>query len=219
LLNKFFIRKIKLENENYYHVFNRGVDKRDIFLCKEDFERFLSCLKEFNRVEIIGSLKDLSINRSHSVASQPPSGLVEIIAFCLNSNHYHLILKQLIEGGISKFMHKVSMGFAHYFNQKNKRSGALFQGAFEAYPINNEQKLAWLSAYVNCNYEIHKIGKAKDWSWSSYGDYMRIKPEMLCKKEVILSQFESSEQYLDFCGKVIIEAKDIKIVQKYLLNQ
>jgi len=77
--------------------------------------------------------------------------LVEIIVYCLNPNHYHIILRQVSEGGVSKFMLKLSSGYSSYFNKKNKRSGSLFQGRFKAVHIDSNEYLLYLSAYVNKN--------------------------------------------------------------------
>jgi len=76
-------------------------------------------------------------------------------------NHYHLILKQLIDNGISMFMHKLADSYSHYFNKKYERSGSLFEGTYKSIYIKKDSYLFWLSGYINGNSEIHKIAKAE----------------------------------------------------------
>ena len=208
------MRKTVFANEQYYHLYNRGVDKREVFLDEEDFLRFLTCLREFNRQEAIGSLYEKNLREKRNGSSAPIRGaelpgpaLVEIVAYCLNPNHYHLILKQNSEKGIERFMHKLSTGYTNYFNKKYKRSGALFQGRFKAIHIDSNEYLLHLSVYVNRNYFIHgydesKILEAKpprgglaskisqnEWKYCSAPDYLGKRLGTLCKKEIILNQF------------------------------
>jgi putative transposase len=90
--------------------------------------------------------------------------LVEINAYCLNQNHFHLIVKQLRSGGISEFMQKIGTGHTMYFNKKYNRSGSLFQGTFKSTHINSNELLLYLSVYVNANHRIHGYPD-KDWQY------------------------------------------------------
>jgi len=137
----------------------------------------------------------------------------------LLANHYHFILKQLVDNGIETFMHKLGTGYTNYFNTKHKRTGALFEGPFKAYPINNDGKLCQLSAYVNCNYEIHKLGKAEYWKFCSYKDYLRLRDGKLINKDVVLELFNNNiDEYIKYCGIVIKESQDKKRVEKMLVE-
>ncbi len=129
------MRKVIFTNKEYYHIYNRGVDKRVIFENKYDYVRFIESMFEFNIDKSIGSLyKKRLKNKNDSISNLQKNceKLVEIIAYCLNHNHYHLLLKQVADGGISKFMHKIGTGYTNYFNEKKDRSGSLFQGSFKA---------------------------------------------------------------------------------------
>ena len=164
------MRKEPLVTGEYYHIYNRGVDKRDIFNDLKDLERFKESIKQFNQIEGIGSLelyhKSISVRASvralgsHStqLKSEP---LVAMVAFCINPNHFHFILKQLVDGGIAKFMQKILGGYTCYFNQKNQRSGSLLQGTFKSKLIENDNYFKKIFAYVNQNYSIHNIPKNK----------------------------------------------------------
>jgi hypothetical protein len=118
------MRKFKFIIGEKYHVYNRGVDKRVIFNDKHDVERFFQTLRLFNTVEPIGSLYEFSL-RKNKIKSIP---LVYFITYSLQSNHFHFVLEQAAEDGISKFMKRV---YVWYFNNKYKRSGSLFQGPYK----------------------------------------------------------------------------------------
>ena len=134
------MKRINIQKGEYYHIYNRGVDKREIFLDKYDYHRFLLGIKEFNQLESIGSiyLKQRSVF-NHPVTKSEK--LVEFVAYSLLPNHYHFLLKELSDKGISKFMHKMSMGYSRFFNEKYERSGALFQGPYKIAHIDSENYL------------------------------------------------------------------------------
>jgi REP element-mobilizing transposase RayT len=232
------MRKIKFETGKYYHIFNRGVDKRKIFLEKRDYFRFLESMKELNTTKVIDSLyrhKQLKrkkekieakllrfdTNRRSLASTIPAAPLVEIIAYCLNPNHYHLLIKSLIKNGVSKFMHKLNTGYTKYFNAKHKRSGSLFQGTFKAVEITSDFQLAHASAYINGNAEVHKIAKAKDWPWSSYPDYLDQRENNLItiNKQPVLVDFKNPSAYEQYVVQVIKNSAKIKQdIKKYLLE-
>ena len=154
------LRKQPLITGEYYHVYNRGVDKRDIFLDKNDIYRFIESIKGFNQTEGVLSLANL---RKSQIEVKPLSEkqLVHIVVFCLNPNHFHFILKQNVNGGIAKFMQKLQGGYTYYFNVKNSRSGSLFQGTFKSQLIRDENYFNKTLGYVNKNYQVHDIPESK----------------------------------------------------------
>lgn len=129
-----------------YHVYNRGVDKRNIFKNKSDYERFLSVLERFNTPLAANNTSRDSIRRKKEDAS-----LVKIHAYCLMPNHYHLILEQLADNGIPKFLQKTMTGYTMYFNLKHNRSGVLFQGKTKSKLILEDDYLRWLKQYIALN--------------------------------------------------------------------
>lgn len=156
------MRKHPIITGENYHIYNRGVDKRDIFSDKMDIRRFVESINEFNNTDAIISLANLRKNKIE-IGPKALSGkpLVAIIAYCLNPNHFHFILKQLEDGGIAKFMQKLQGGYTSYFNVKNSRSGSLFQGTFKAQHIGNENYFNKTLGYVNKNYKVHNIPEDK----------------------------------------------------------
>lgn len=142
-------RKFKFSEQEYYHVYNRGVEKRDIFLDNKDRERFLKLLflcNGSNRVIV----KDLPQGRPLGEVDRGEK-LVDIGVYCLMPNHFHILIKEIKSGGVTKFMSKLSTSYSMYFNSKYKRSGALFQGKFGAGQINDDNHLKYLFAYIHLN--------------------------------------------------------------------
>lgn len=153
------MRKQPLVTGEYYHIYNRGVDKRDIFKDKKDVSRFIESMCEFNTLEGITSLANA---RKTQIEVKPLSEpLVAIVAYCLNPNHFHFVLRQLADGGISEFMKKLQGGYTYYFNVKHNRSGSLFQGTFKSQHMGTENYFNKILGYTNKNYQVHNIPKNK----------------------------------------------------------
>ena len=146
-------RRMEFEVGEYYHIFNRGVDKRDIFNHDEDKLRFLRSMEAFNRkrrVEIRSF--DFDALPAPEAPEKDPAleaPLIAIHCYALMENHFHCILKELQEGGVSLFMSKVLSGYTQYFNKINNRSGVLFQGPFQCTSLPNEASL------LNCERSVH----------------------------------------------------------------
>lgn len=206
------MRKVQLVDGEYYHIFNRGVDKRDIFIDEDDFQRFLTSMIEFNVLEPIGSIFENSFRKETKVGnkasrSKNKAPLVEYIAYCLNKNHFHLIIKQCIEKGIEKLMHRLGLGFTKYFNEKHKRSGSLFQGTFKSVHVESNEQLIYLSAYVNLNNRVHsKLGNLV--SKSSWQEFVGKPKERLCKVEIILDQFRNISEYKKMAEETVEEIRN-----------
>lgn len=218
------MRKVIFENDNYYHVYNRGVDKRDVFLDDYDYVRFLTCMREFNSIRQIESLFKLKRTApkalpQSALGASSDERLIDFVAYSLLSNHYHFLLRQKKEDGISKFMQKVGAGYTSYFNSKYERSGSLFQGTFKAVELKSSDKIIQLSAYVNGNSEIHGYSKAENYRWSSYQDYLLKRSGIMCDKEVVMQNFSNKEEYRKFCDLVINETKEERTeLADYLLE-
>jgi len=134
----------------FYHIYNRGTEKRKIFFNARDYTRFLALLCLCNG-EFPVDLKRQGSTLSEILAQDRGESLVDICAYCLMPNHFHLILKEIKEGGISKFMQKLITGYTMYFNKVYERSGVLFQGKFKSEHANDDNYLKYLVAYVHLN--------------------------------------------------------------------
>ena len=206
------IRRQPLITGHMYHIYNRGVDKRDIFSDKSDIYRFIESIKEFNREDKIVSLANLrKSKRNLEIEAKPLSQakeepLVELIAYCLNPNHFHFILKQSADNGITNFMKKLQGGYTYYFNVKNSRSGSLFQGVFKSQLINNENYYNKLIGYVNKNYLIHSIPEnKKDLVFSGDYEYENNKFNIISKKEGenTLNTFGGLNKFKKHCDEIV----------------
>ena len=194
------MRKIEYEIGEIYHIFNRGVDKRKIFSNQKDLNRFFESMIAFNSVKPIGSLFEQGFQKEK--IKKP---LVDIIAYNLLPNHFHLILREIREGGISEFMKRLAGGYTWYFNNKNKRSGVLFQSTFKGKHIDSNEYLLHVSVYVNLNDKIPLGGetakltaKLGNLTKSSWGEYLGDNNENVCKKDIILEQFKNIADYKEF---------------------
>jgi len=194
------LRRNPFVNEEFYHIFNRGVDKRAIFINQPDIQRFFQSMNEFNTLNPIGSIFENSFRKKSPLGSlaskskRPSKRLVDFICFCLNENHYHFILKQVSDQGIEKFMHRLSTGYTKYFNLKHKRTGVLFQGPFKSVHIGENEQLLHTSVYVNLNFKIHQLGSFAS-KLSSWDEYTGKTKNSFCQKYDILGQFKSKDDY------------------------
>jgi len=211
------MRKVQFANGEYYHIFNRGVEKRDIFTNQEELDRFFQSMNEFNTLTPIGSIYVASFRKNNLLRNLvPKSGnLVDFICYCLCPNHYHFILRQVADHGIAKFMHRLGLGYTNYFNEKYKRSGSLFQGTFKANHIDSDEYLLYISAYVNLNYKVHQL--TDNLFSSSLEDYLQdVEKEKLCDTKIILNQFANISEYKSFAENAIIIAQERKELEKII---
>ncbi len=218
------MRKIKFVNNEYYHIYNRGVDKRNIFSEEKDYYKFLKNLEDLNnRLYYSQRQRTKFSGKKMEELSSFLAGrerLVDIVSYSLSPNHFHLIVKQLKDKGIPVFMHKTSTSHTNYFNKKYKRSGSLFESSYKAIHVDNNDYLLWLAGYVNGNIEIHGTAKADSYEWSSFQDLLTVgETDILGDKEVIISQFSNREKFKKFVGRVIKESKIRKDLEKYLLEE
>jgi putative transposase len=181
------MNRVKPANDEVYHIYNRGVEKRNIFGSDRDRFRFIHDLYEFNdRMPAANSYycqpSEVGLRKDRKREL-----LVEILAFCLMPNHFHLMLKQVSDDGITEFMRKLGTGYVNYFNIKNKRVGPLFQGKYKAALIQKESYYIILPHYIHLNplkiiMPNWKEGSIKDlkkainflenYRWSSFQDYI-----------------------------------------------
>lgn len=220
-----YMRKVICTTDNFYHVYNRGTDKRKIFLDQKDYFRFIHDLFEFNNVDVVSNVNfrftqaqktenyggPTSIVTRDLIMKEPRKRLVDIVSFCLMPNHFHFIFQQLIDGGITKFMQKLCTGYSMYFNQKYKRSGTLFQGRFKAILVDKDEYFLPLSGYIHANpIELIEPGWKENgiknstkvqnflqkYRWSSYLDCIGIKNfPSVLNSAFLMDYFENKKDY------------------------
>lgn len=195
---------IKLDIKGgFYHVYNRGVEKRIIFEDEMDYKVFLGYLKEYLSPEVdknkfvhIITVKDTVFN---GVPRQPNNyhKKVDLLAYCLMPNHFHLLIKQLEKGGMKNFIHSLLLRYSRYFNQKYKRVGPLFQGRYKAVLIDNDSYLLHLSRYIHLNPSEYVSNLTQ--AYSSYSDYLGLRSISWVNTGIILAYFNQVKS-LDFKG-------------------
>jgi putative transposase len=191
------IRKTSFEVNEFYHIYNRGNSKQKIFNNKEDYERFLKLLFLSNgdnnfKIHFIKDDIIYDFNRGEK--------LVNIGAYCLMPNHFHILIKQISDNGVSRFMQKLTTAYVMYYNEKYKRTGSLFEGKFKSEHIGNDRYLKYIFSYIHLNpiklieskwKEIGIKNKDKtmaflrDYKYSTFKDYLnedRIESVILNKK-------------------------------------
>jgi len=209
------MRKTPLVNNHIYHVFNRGVEKRHIYLDNQDYLRFIHNLYEFNDRSPVINARYYFNSKTRQVESNllmqsrhPTKDLVDVMVFTLMPNHFHLLIRQKQKGGITKFMQKVCTGYTMYFNKKYKRVGGLFQGRFKSVLVSRKEHFIYLPYYIHSNPLALNINHANttdwranmlyltDYRWSSFPDYIGIKNfPSVTYREFILSIFGGDKQY------------------------
>lgn len=143
-------RNFEIVPSELYHIYNRGTDKRNIFTSVRDYERFLTLLYVSNgNMPVHLQLQGSTLNKVADI--DLGKKLVDIGVYCLMPNHFHIILRGIEVGGVSRFMQKLTTGYTMYFNKRHERSGSLFQGRYKAVHIDKDHYLKYLMAYIHLN--------------------------------------------------------------------
>lgn len=195
------IIKQYLEN-GHYHIYNRGVEKRDIFLDDQDYRVFLHLLKFYLSPEPQQSQEQhplttlIGFNPVRPRPLQSLGGEIELLAYCLMPNHFHLLLKQSTLDGMTKLIRRLSTTYSMYFNRRYKRVGHLFQGAFKAVLVQEDSYLLHLSRYLHLNPVGLTRSNPVNYPYSSYEYYLGNKKAPWIKPELILEYFKNSSLVL-----------------------
>ena len=192
-----------LEN-GYYHIYNRGVEKREIFLDKQDYAVFLSYLKEYlspkdekklmerlSKPDITYQEKDKIIK---SLRMNNFYDDISLYSYCLMLNHFHLLIKQSKAESIHYFLKSICTRYAMYFNRKYKRTGHLFQGIYKAVLVTSDEQLLYLTRYIHkqaLNLQLDTL-QTQEVQPSSYGEYLGLRKTPWIKSEEILKYFSNA---------------------------
>ena len=211
-------RKISFSEGEYYHIYCRGVEKRNIFLDNKDRERFQALLFLCNGTKpVVYRLVQGETLYQTDVGEK----IVAIGAYKLMPNHLHILVKEISENGVTEFMQKVNTAYSMYFNKKYERVGPLFQGAFGARHITRDEHLKYLFAYIHLNLikliepkwkeeGIKDLERAKNYlenypfsSYASYCGKTRKEDSILSKKE-FPDYFSEKHDFKDFIDDWLI---------------
>ncbi len=219
-------RKLVFANEQVYHVFNRGVERRPIFTNRRDYSRALETIKFYRYGNLplkFSKFLDLANDKKDEFWKNLTTKnlQVEIIAFCLMPNHFHFLLKQKKESGISKFISNFSNSYTKYFNTKNQRVGPLLQGLFKVVFVDSDEQFIHLSRYIHLNPVTSYLIKSEDlenYQWSSYFEYLEPEGKKIINSEEILGFFKSVDKYKKFVLDQVNYARELDKIKHLVLE-
>jgi putative transposase len=239
------MRKFKFEKGKIYHIYNRGVEKRNIFKDDNDRWRFLQGLFLFNDEKTTANLLwQMEKNRGRvtfgilreffAKEKRNRDPLARIMADCLMPNHFHLLLEEIKENGISRFMQKLGTGYARYFNNKYQRVGGLFQGPFKAASAEKENYLKYLLVYIDVinpgelvepqlkEEGVKDIGAimkfAESYPWSTHQEYLGKRESIIIEKGLLGEFFPTARKYREFVENVLKSRRWKKAAPLFLEN-
>ncbi|MDP2930513.1 MAG: transposase [bacterium] len=245
-------RKTQFVNDGIYHIVMRRIGDKSLFLGKDDYYRGIFSLYEFNNakaVEISKRRRDRIIEKKRlakiggdrvsaklKLSIDGREKLIDILAFTLMPNHMHILVRQLKEGGITKFVNKVGAGYPAYFRKKHKikEKGYFFQSRFVSVPIKTDEQLITTFVYIHTNpvsliesgwkegkvkNKIKAIKFLEDYRWSSYQDYLGKKNFSSVTERDFLTEMIGGEKNIKALIKEwISHKKDIKIMEETVLE-
>jgi len=212
------LRTTPLVTSHIYHVFNRGVNKADIYFEDSDYVRFRKVLDYYQSID--KPLRPFShfsqVANSDPVSEQPRK--VSIFAYCLMPNHFHLLLKQFSDGGITWFMQHLSNSYSHYIHTKYKRTGPLFEGRFKNVLVESDEQFLHVLRYIHLNPLVSGlVNDLRKYNHSSYSVYIGLDTDNFCETKLGLSFFKTRKGFEKFVldqanyGKALEKIKQLAI--------
>ena len=214
-------RGLVFANDEYYHIYNRGIDRRVTFTNKREYQRALQLLwfyqyaaipirySRYNEVE--AQLKTTYLEQMKSSGK-----LVEIVAFSLMPNHFHLLIKQRQEQGIATYIANFVNAYTKYFNTKHQRTGALFQGIFKAVYVESEEQLVHLVRYIHLNPVASRLITMHDlaiYPWSSHGQYLKNASSDIIERDTIAMVRTLVPDYEQFINDHVSYAQELEKIK------
>ncbi|MBU0570116.1 transposase [Patescibacteria group bacterium] len=216
-------RKVVLANGETYHIFNRSIASQEILVGRKELQRMLDLIDYYRFPQALSFSKYKNLTSemktqytSNFKKNQP---LVEIYAFCFMPTHFHLLLKQISEKGITIFASKFQNGFAKYFNKITKRDGGVFNRPFKAKRIATDDELAHVSRYIHLNPITSYLITPEElatYDWTSHSFYMGKGGGDIVNIEFLLKIFGSSEKYEKFILDQVEYQRSLDQIKKLL---
>lgn len=220
-------RSVVFANNEIYHVFNRSIAREDIFAQNQKvylnkaleiitFYRFAQKIKLSRFKQLSAELKKQYLD---AVGTTTP--LVEIYAFAFMPNHYHFLLKQIKDKGIVTFISNFQNSFAKIFNLQNNRNGALFQNAFKAKRVTNDEQFIHVSRYIHLNpvtSYIIEFDKLASFKWTSFPDYAGNNQASFIMSDFLLKMFGSREKYIKFVADQVAYQRTLAEIKSLIID-
>ena len=199
---------------NYYHIFNRGVNKAPIFLGEGDYSRFHKTAIHY----LSKKVKYSSILTFSDTVSER-NDKVQVLAYCLMPNHFHFLVKQIADNGITDYFRHLLNAYSHYINVKYKRVGPLFQGPFKSILVASDEQLLHLSRYIHLNPLVSGlVSDLEKYPLSSYLSYLGHKEDLLNDSSFIRNRFKSGDEYARFVLDQADYARELDRVKHLLAD-
>ena len=220
------MRKVVFANEGIYHIFNRSIEQRPVFTTKREYNR-ATLTFDFYRFKSppLRLAKFLQLEKTAReiffINLKKADKQVEIISYCLMPNHFHFLLRQTSENGITKFLSNFANSYTRYFNTKQKRKGPLFEGIFKAVYIETDEQLIHVSRYIHLNPIASFLIKENDldfYPWSSFPEFLNESTDVICNKSTILNFFPSKKKYRQFVHDRIDYAQKLEKIKHLILE-
>lgn len=203
----------------FYHIYNRGSEKRNIFTQPRDYSRFQKTFYYYHLLGPKPSFSKFTKSDLNLFKPDPNKRIVEIVCYCLMPNHFHFLVRQLKENGISTFMSQLSNSYTKYFNTKYTRVGALLQGSFKAVLVETDEQLVHLSRYIHLNPMVSGLVKnLYVYKWSSYLEYINGE-RIYCSPEEILNFYPSNNAYQEFIEAQIDYGTTLEILKHRVIDE
>lgn len=211
------------EADAMYHVYNRGVNKMDIFTDKRDYSVFLSFLKYALLSDEANQYKDsvdtslLTDAQRFNLRREGLADKLELVSYCLMPNHFHLLVYQYEPDAITRLMRSVATGYSMYFNKRHKRVGSLFQGVYKASRINSEDYWQHIGRYIHLN-PLDLGVDYERYDYSSYQFFVGKAKADWVKPGLLMDDFRSIKEYEKFVRDWIPRRNDLKELKGVLAN-
>ena len=217
------MRKEPLASGNYYHIFNRSIAQYRIFEDENLSSRFIQIIDLYRFIDFsyrYSDFSNLSEQNQEIIVDRlqiSDKKYVEIIAYCVMPTHFHLILKQDAEAGITKYMAKVLNSYSRYFNLSHGRKGPLWESHFDSVLVKNDEQMLHLTRYIHLNpVSAGLVKNPESWKYSSYLEYLSSKEGGLCSYDEIIDITPS--QYQKFINDQIAYQKELSIIKSILID-
>lgn len=214
-------RALVFVNESYYHVYNRGIDRRHTFTNKREYTRALELLTFYQYTNIPIRYSRFieapeKLRQSYYGTMQNSGKLVEVVAYCLMPNHFHLLIKQRKEKGIASYVSNFINAYTKYFNTKYQRIGPLFQGVFKAVFVETDEQLIHLTRYIHLNPVSSRMITTETlplFPWSSHPHYLKRTNSELIEKTTVSTILEMIPNYEKFIIDQIAYAQELEKIK------
>ncbi|MFH0943156.1 MAG: transposase [Candidatus Beckwithbacteria bacterium] len=217
-------RLIPLVTNEIYHVFNKGISSQIVFADKSDYQRAEDSLLYYKHAKPpikysrLFSIHKDSRNDLIKQLEKEKNNLVDLITYCFMPNHFHLLLKQLVDNGISQYLSNYSNSYTRYFNTKHERLGPLFQGKFKAVHIENNEQLLHVSRYIHLNpYSSSIIGSTEQLKTYPYSSLYKLSTSKV-ESNIIINQFKNINEYYKFIIDQADYQKQLQNIKKLTLE-